>query len=391
MKRLRILQIQTYLRSERINPRAGGKSRVALMLTRYLLEAGHTVSLYPWPERIWGETLEFAASPTVPAEVLPTLALPALSHVIPDAARLLSAKFSGPDRHTLFQDLCFLEGLRLAIERFKPDILHCHQTESDIPVLLPLAGKKPPAILTHHSGRIGTNLKGYDRIIFLSRAMQDEVCGQTGFPREKTRILYYPVSDDFLTGDIPPARERDGLVNVGNLKDAKGVDLLLEVYRRNERLRKHPLHLCGSGPDEEKYKALAAKENLPVVFHGRLTAQEIKTLVSQCILLVNPSRMEGFSVALMEALTCGTPVVGWAPQVLELEAWWQRPVGFAFDARHQSAETLEALVLRALEDPVLEDRSRMELSGLARSAFSMDRYGRETAGHYADLLGGGKD
>jgi glycosyltransferase involved in cell wall biosynthesis len=390
MKPLRILQIQTYLRSERINPRAGGKSRVALMLTRFLLEAGHTVALYPWPERIWGETLEFAASPGVPAEVFPTLALPAWTHAIPDAARLLTAKFAGPDRHTLFQDLCFLEGLRIAIDRFHPDILHCHQTESDIPVLLPLTGRKPPAILTHHSGRTGTNLKVYDRIIFLSRAMQDEVCGRTGYPKEKTRILYYPVSDDFLTGDIPPARERNGLVNVGNLKDAKGMDLLLEVYRRNERLREHPLHLCGSGPDEEKYKALAVKENLPVVFHGRLTALEVKAIVTQSILLVNPSRMEGFSVALMEALTCGTPVVGWAPQVSELEGWWQKKVGFAFDARHQSAQELETIILRALDDPVLEDRSRKELSGLARSAFSMERYGREMAGHYADLLGGGQ-
>jgi glycosyltransferase involved in cell wall biosynthesis len=390
MRALRILQIQTYLRSERINPRAGGKSRVALMLTRFLLEAGHTIALYPWPERIWGETVEFAASPAVPAEVLPTLALPSAGHVIPDAARLVTAKFAGPDRHTLFQDLCFLEGLRIAIDRFHPDILHCHQTESDIPVLLPLTGRKPPAILTHHSGRTGTNLKAYDRIIFLSRAMQDEVCGRTGYPKEKTRILYYPVADDFLAGEILPARERGGLVSVGNLKDAKGIDLLLEAYRRNERLREHPLHLCGSGPDEEKYKALAAKENLPVVFHGRLTAPEVKTIVSKCILLVNPSRMEGFSVALMEALTCGTPVVGWAPQVLELEAWWQKKVGFAFDARQQSAEALEALLLRALEDPVLEDPSRTELSELARSAFSMERYGREMAGHYADLLGSGR-
>ncbi len=390
MTPLRILQIQTYLRSERINPRAGGKSRVALMLTRHLLEAGQTVALYPWPERIWGETVEFAASPAVPAAVLPTLALPAASDMIPDAARLLRAKFAGSDRHTLFQDLCFLEGLRLAIDRFHPDILHCHQTESDIPVLLPLTGRKPPAILTHHSGRTGTNLNAYDRIIFLSRAMQDEVCGRTGYPKEKTRILYYPVSDDFLSGDLVPARERSGLVSVGNLKDAKGVDLLLEIYRRNEKLRMHPLHLCGSGPDEEKYKALAARENLPVVFHGRLTAPEVKAIVSKSILLVNPSRMEGFSVALMEALTCGTPVVGWAPQVTELEAWWQTKVGYAFDARCQSAEELAAIVLRALEDPVLEDRSRMELSGLARSAFSMERYGREMAGHYADLLGGGQ-
>jgi glycosyltransferase involved in cell wall biosynthesis len=389
MKPLRILQVQTYLRSERINPRAGGKSRVALMLTRYLLEAGHTVAVYPWPERIWGETLEFAASPSVPAQVLPTLALPAVRRALPDAVRLRTARFSGPDRHTLFQDLCFLEGLRIAIDRFQPDLLHCHQTESDIPVLLPLTGKKPPAVLTHHSGRIGTHLDAYDRIIFLSRSMQDAVCRRTGYPAERSRILYYPISDEFLAGEVVPVRERAGLACVGNLKDAKGVDILLEAYRRSRRLREHPLHLCGSGPDEERYKALAAGENLPVEFHGRLTALEIKTIVSRAILLVNPSRMEGFSVALLEALACGTPVLGWAPQVQELADGWHRPVGFAFDGRHQTAEELEALLLRALEDPILTDRSRRELAGLARESFSMERYGREMAGHYARLLGGG--
>jgi glycosyltransferase involved in cell wall biosynthesis len=388
MRALRILQIQTYLRSERINPRAGGKSRVALMLTRFLLESGNTVALYPWPERIWGETLEFAASPAVPAEILPTLALPSWRHWLTDSVHLRSAKFSGTDRHSLFQDLCFLEGLRLAIERFKPDILHCHQSTSDIPILLPLTGKKPAAVLTHHSGRIGTNLDVYDRVIFLSRSMQEEVCRQSGYPAERTRILYYPISDEFLAGEIVPAQERNGLVSVGNLKDAKGVDLLLEVYRRSERLRKHPLHLCGSGPDEERYKELAVQNGLPVVFHGRLTVPDVKAIVSRAVLLVNPSRMEGFSVALLEALACGTPVLGWAPQVSELEEWWHRPVGFAFDARRQTAEELEALLLRALEDPILTDRSRTELSGLARESFSMERYGKEMAGHYTELLHG---
>ncbi len=388
MKALRILQIQTYLRSERINPRAGGKSRVALMLTRFLLEAGHTIALYPWPERIWGETMAFAASPSVPAQVLPTLALPSVRHFLPDAIRLRMAKFPGTDRHSLFQDMAFLEGLRIAIDRFQPDILHCHQTESDIPILLPLTGMKPPAILTHHSGRIGRGLDTYDRIIFLSRSMQEEVCLLSDYPEERTWILYYPIADEFLSGEVVPAQERNGLVSVGNLKDAKGIDLLLEAYRRNDRLRRHPLHLCGSGADEEKYKELVARNDLPVVFHGRLSAPEVKAIVSKAKLLVNPSRMEGFSVALLEALACGTPVLGWASQVWELEEWWHRPVGFAFDGRTQPEEELEGVLLRALEDPVLEDRSRMELAGLARESFSMERYGREMIGHYSELLHG---
>jgi glycosyltransferase involved in cell wall biosynthesis len=385
---MRILQIQTYLRSERVNPRAGGKSRISLMLARYLVEAGQTVAVFPWPERIWGKTAEFAVSPDAPAIVFPTLALPPFQKILPDAFGLSATRFFGSDRHFLFQDMCFLEGLRLAIDRFEPDILHCHQTESDIPPLLRILKKSVPSLLTHHSGRSGHYLDTYDRIIFLSRSMQEEVYRRSGYRMEKSRVMYCPISDEFLDGDVVPADERTGIVCVGGLKDAKGVDLLLEAYRQGRSLRNHPLHLCGTGPDEERYKEFASQHCLPVVFHGRIPTPEIQQIVSRSKLLVNPSRMEGFSVALLEALACGTPIVGWAAQVKELEEWWRRPVGFAFDARTQSAEELAKCVTRALADPIGRTASRKELARLARESFSMNRYGAEMIRIYTELRQG---
>jgi glycosyltransferase involved in cell wall biosynthesis len=389
MKPLRILQVQTYLRSERVNPRAGGKSRIALMLTRYLLEKGYEIALYPWPERIWGKPVAFAASPERPAMVHPTMALPALPHLPADALALWRARFPRVFRQPWFQDLCFLQALRIAIRKFQPDLLHCHQTDSDIPIFLPRAAKGLPSLLTHHSGRSSRRLGGYARILFMSRTMQEEVCRRSSIPVEKTRVVYGPISEMFLAGDIVPVKEREGLISVGNLKDAKGMDLLLEAYRRSDALKKHPLHLCGSGPDGEKYREVAIRNGLPVVFHGRLTVPEVKQALSRAKLMVNPSRMEGFSVALIEALACGTPVVGWADQVRELEAYWRRPVGFPFDARVQTAEELEAVIVGALGDSILEDPSRNELSALARESFSLERYGAEMIRQYADMLDGG--
>jgi glycosyltransferase involved in cell wall biosynthesis len=385
---MRILQIQTYLRSERVNPRAGGKSRISLMLARYLVEAGHEVAVFPWPERIWGKTAEFAVSADAAASVFPTLALPRFRKILPDAFRLSRTRFFGGDRHSLFQDMCFLEGLSLAIERFEPDILHCQQTESDIPPFLRILKKSVPALLTHHSGRSGHYLDVYDRIVFLSRSMQEEVSRRSGYRKEKSQVIYIPISDEFLRGIVVPAEARAGIVCVGGLKDAKGVDLLLAAYQFSRPLRNHPLHLCGTGPDEKRYREYATQHRLPVVFHGRVSTPEIRQIVSRAKLLVNPSRMEGFSVALLEALACGTPVVGWADQVNELAAEWRRPVGFPFDGRSQSAEDLAALIERALADPVGRTASRKDLSRLARESFSMERYGSEIVRVYAEMREG---
>jgi glycosyltransferase involved in cell wall biosynthesis len=389
MKPLRILQVQTYLRSERVNPRAGGKSRIALMLTKYLLEKGYEIALYPWPERIWGKPMPFAASPVVPAMAYPTMALPFTHHLPLDAAALWRARFPRIFRQPVFQDLCFMEALRLAVEKFQPHLLHCHQTDSDIPIFLPRIARGLPSLLTHHSGRSSRRLRGYTRILFMSRTMQEEVCRRSSIPLENTRVLYSPIAETFLTGDVVPSKERDGLISIGNLKDAKGVDLLLEAYRRSKILKKYTLHLCGSGPDEERYREMAIRNELPVVFHGRMTVPEVKQALSRAKVLVNPSRMEGFSVALIEALACGTPIIGWADQVRELETFWGRPVGFPFDARAQTAEELDAVIRRTLDDSILEDPSRNELSALARASFSMERYGTEMIRQYADLLDGG--
>jgi glycosyltransferase involved in cell wall biosynthesis len=378
---MRILQIQTYLRSERVNPRAGGKSRISLMLARYLAESGHEVAIYPWPERIWGKTAEFAVSPNAPAQIMPTLALPASSTFFSDALRLSRTRFFGGDRHFLFQDMCFLEGLRLAIDKFEPDILHCQQTESDIPPMLRILKRNVPTLLTHHSGRS-------DRIVFLSRSMQAEVCRRSGYPLEKSRVIYIPISDEFLHGDVIPADARKGIVCVGGLKDAKGVDLLLEAYRLSRPLRSHPLHLCGTGPDEARYMEFVSRNRLQVVFHGRVSTPEIQRIVSHAKLLVNPSRMEGFSVAILEALACGTPVVGWAAQVKELSELWRRPAGFGFDGRAQSAQELAECVIRALADPIVQTGSRKELARQARDSFSMSRYGAEMAQVYTELRSG---
>jgi glycosyltransferase involved in cell wall biosynthesis len=386
MRNLRVLQIHTYMKSEKVSPRAGGKSRVSLMLSRYLLEHGHEVAVYSWPEKIWGKALPFDAGTEKPLLAMPTLATPELTRMGIDYLRVRRTHFPQRLGRTHWIDLHYFTGLKAAIRQFKPDILHCHQTDSDIPALLQALGRPIPAILTHHSGRMGEQLQAYDRIIFLSRAMREEICCRSGYATKKSAVVYYPLLDIFQHGNVIPASDRRGIVSVGRLSKAKGLDLLLEAYRISAHLRKHPLTLCGAGDDEQEFREFVRRYHLPVSFRGRLTAEEIQVVVSKAKLLVNPSRLEGFSVALLEALACGTPVVGWSPQVHELGEWWQMQVGFPFNACTQTAAELADLVSRALQDPVQRTGDRRELSRLARESFSMERYGAETLKNYHLLL-----
>jgi glycosyltransferase involved in cell wall biosynthesis len=385
---MRILQVHPLLRGDQIYPFAGGKSRVSLALSEYFALQGHTVGVFPYPERLFHTPRLFRCPSSATLEVLPTAALPSRAEIGPallalGRARLARHGAKGPNGAF---DLLALTALEHGLREFQPAIVHCHHTFSDFPYLFRCLPGRLPLILTHHTYRAAPRLAAYDWVIFVSRALQESVLRESPFPRERTRVIYNPVSKDFASGEVRPQESRQGIIFSGNMSPHKGLPLLLQAYLVEPALRRVPLTVCGTGEAEEEYRELARRSRLPVTFCGRLPTHQLRTRLEGAAALVNPSRGEGLSLALLEAVCCGTPVVGWPPQLEEMQEVLGMPVGVGFDAPHRTAEDLAGFILQLLAQSPSTRPAPQALADCARNVFSLPRAGQAVLQLYQDVL-----
>jgi glycosyltransferase involved in cell wall biosynthesis len=382
----RIMQIHPFLKGEGVNPRAGGKSRLSLQLSRELAARGNDVAIFPFPEPIL-EKPYWIDNPGKPIRLIPTARIPAVK----DLPRLSwkASRLPAEDRsaRTVGMDSMFLAGLHDAIRDFQPDIIHNHLSFSDFPPLYQALNIKIPLLLTHHTHTAGQHLHAYRRIIFTSEALRSLVCGRDGSLLERSRLIRPSVEKIFVDASVPISGRRRGILFVGGLRLDKGLQHLLAAYAKSSALRKIPLHVCGIGPEEGKFKTFAKKHRIPATFLGRVSSEAVRKELLASELLVNPSPAEGFSLALAEAMCCGTAVVGWKPQVEETQKLLRMECGLGFDPGQSTAEELAGWILQWIKRK--ETRSpayRKALATRARKFFSIERYATENLLVYEEVL-----
>ncbi|MCL5886906.1 MAG: glycosyltransferase [Actinobacteria bacterium] len=101
---------------------------------------------------------------------------------------------------------------------------------------------------------------------------------------------------------------------IGRLHQVKGLDILAEAFGRVARDQKD-LSLLVVGPDDggQKDKVMKTLDSYGVldqaIFTGMLTGQAKLTVLGGADIFVLPSYSEGFSVAILEALASGLPVI----------------------------------------------------------------------------------
>jgi glycosyltransferase involved in cell wall biosynthesis len=146
-----------------------------------------------------------------------------------------------------------------------------------------------------------------DRLICLTNPARQMLCDSLLHIRPD-RIAVKP---NFFEGFETPAGTtnfsiRKDFLFVGRLSPEKGIDLLLDAFRNSP----FSLHILGDGPMRAEVEACAA--DYPNIFyHGHLDKQQIIRYLHECQALVfSTVGFEQFGLVIIEAFSCGTPVIG---------------------------------------------------------------------------------
>lgn len=161
-----------------------------------------------------------------------------------------------------------------------------------------------------------------DLVLAVSRYTRAQVLSWAALDPERVAVLPNTVSGRFTPGDRIAARLRFGLgqervlLTVGRLAASeryKGQDRVIEDLPSLVAAGHDVRYLiAGDGDDRPRLEALAMRHGVDdrVSFLGSVPADALPDLYRAADVFVMPSTGEGFGIAYLEAMACGTPAVG---------------------------------------------------------------------------------
>lgn len=180
----------------------------------------------------------------------------------------------------------------------------------------------------YHRVYVPGSIRRADALVAVSDFTRQQLREYLQIPVERISVIYNMVDVNFKPEadsetDTAILRkyglERGYLLYVGNTKPYKNIEGLLRGYARyqikaNEENDTHvPLVLAGK-PDRFRKRVERGAEVLKIQerirFLDEIPDADLPALMRGALALVQPSHVEGFGLPALEAMACGTPVIG---------------------------------------------------------------------------------
>jgi glycosyltransferase involved in cell wall biosynthesis len=294
-----------------------------------------------------------------------------------------------------------LELARL-LRKAKPDVFHAHLSwplAAKYPLLAAVLARVPAVVATvqvYPEFRIerSTYLQhralalGVDRYIAVSENIAGLLGGKLGWPRHKIEVIYNGVSvDRFERPPDPELRralsggsDRRIFLTAARLAPQKGLDVLL---RAAVHVPDAQFVVAGDGPERPRLEAEAEQLGILDRFRFLGLRDDVPELLAASDVFVLPSLFEGSSLAVLEAMAAGKPVVtsaigGTDELVDDGESGLLVPPG--------DAGALALALNRVLAQPELRAKLGATARDRARDSFSAAASAAEVTRVYDDLL-----
>jgi phosphatidyl-myo-inositol alpha-mannosyltransferase len=212
---------------------------------------------------------------------------------------------------------------------------------------------------------------------------------------------YYPyaydvipngIDADHFSPDADPvpalADGRQNIVFVGRFDPRNGLGTMIEAFRSLHRERGDSVRLVviGDGPLRPKYERQAGDELRPHIhFAGRLNRSRPNHLTSGAV-FCTPCNRASFGMVLLEAMSCGVPVV--ASRISGFQLLMQDGRQGVLVHPADDAGRFAAALRRLLDDPGLRERMGAEGRRTAVEHYSWPRVAAQLEAYYDDLQAG---
>lgn len=283
----RTLTILQYITPSRI----GGAETYFLRMVRFLAESGHRVIVVTKRDAVLRQELERMQLPNLQVH-----------------GWLTRGKV----------DPATVARLMRLIRREKVDLIHTHLTTASL--LGAIAGRltKRPVVCHVHGNDSKTYFQFGNYLIAVAQGVKEHLLAQ-GIPAAKIPVLYYGVDLQKYDHPLPPAEAKELLALprdaktvgvVASLQERKGHRFLLEALAQIEP-QVGPVHalFAGEGPEEGALREQALQLNMAERVHFLGFRDDVNAVVAACDVVALPSRKEGLSIAVMEAMALRRPVI----------------------------------------------------------------------------------
>jgi glycosyltransferase involved in cell wall biosynthesis len=251
------------------------------------------------------------------------------------------------------------QSLTAALDRFRPDaVVLCQGGTFDFlvePVLCDwLEHRHVPCLVICQANADHAGVSAADRdyalgflsaaraVVFVSRHNHRLAERQLGATLSRALVIQNPIARTFPLLPWPPGPDL-ALAAVARLESFdKGLDALIPALAG--ALHDEPgwrIDFFGEGPDRGYLENLARIHGIASSVHFAGFAQDVAAVWRDHHLLLLPSRIEGCSLAMMEAMSCGRPVL--ATAVGGVDEWIEHDVNGFVCSSTQVDELVPAL------------------------------------------------